>query len=59
MNKPIEDIVTQHSTQPSKIVALSPIIEKIIVAIENEDNIGLSDILEYELRHFDKRTEKS
>tara|TARA_Y100001970_G_C14168035_1_gene822497 strand:+ start:885 stop:1139 length:255 start_codon:yes stop_codon:yes gene_type:complete len=58
-NVAIEDIVTQKSSQPSEIIALSPIIEKILVMMENEDNIGLADILEYELCHFDKRTENS
>ena len=58
-NEAIEDIVTQKSAQPSEIIALFPIIEKILVAMESEDNIGLADILEYELCHFDKRTGNS
>ena len=58
-NDVIEGIVNQRSANPSEIISLSPIIEKILLAMENEDNIGLADILEYELCQFDTPLEKN
>lgn len=55
LNHILEEIVSHHASDPTRIVAIQPVIEKMLQAMESSDSIALADLVEYELAKFEIR----